>query len=96
MFLFCIGMFHFGWYCLMIVFELMWDFGFSELAGEKFLKQNKRVKKECKKFTACDTFHEMAFEGITCILPVCALPAPPSLDHKLFGSSVRTPSLFGS
>ena len=45
----------------MIVFGMMWDFGFAELADR--LKMKKRVDRQCKKFADADRFMELVFLG---------------------------------
>ena len=60
-FLFCIGMFHFNWYALLINFALMWHFGFKRLV--EITKKGKKVKEDVKKFNDCDSFFYLVFEG---------------------------------
>ena len=59
--LFLFGMFHFYWFCLCILFQIMWLFGFEVLVAR--LNKAKRVTKECKKFNDADQFFTLVYDS---------------------------------
>ena len=54
-------MFHFYWFCLVVIFAIMWLWGFGDLV--KLLKKDKRVTKEAKKFNDCDQFFFLVYDS---------------------------------
>jgi hypothetical protein len=60
-YMFNIGMFHFDWFCLVILFAIVWLWGFGDLV--KLLKKDKRVTKEAKKFNDCDQFFFLVYDS---------------------------------
>ena len=60
-FLFNIGMFHFYWFCMIIIFNIMWLWGFADLV--KLLNKASRVSKEAKKFNDSDQFYFLVYDS---------------------------------
>ena len=60
-FLFNIGMFHFYWFCMIIIFNIMWLWGFVDLV--KLLNKASRVTKEAKKFNDSDQFYFLVYDS---------------------------------